>query len=476
MTGQQADLAAAPPGAPESAADAVAMVLTGLGWLAGADLASAPPAALADLLRDLERATSVHLAARSNALAAFTAQAGYEEDGHGSARTWLRWQTKVTLPAANAALAWARRLKEHPAIAEALAATQISGSWARQVCEWSEALPEHARGDADVILLAAARNGAQLHDLAALAEGIRWRVVGLDRDGGDGFEDRSLRLATTLGGVGRLAGDLDAGCAAALQAVLDSLAKKHGPEDTRTKAQRDHDALAEACRRLIASNCLPDRAGQPVQIQLSMTLQDMLARLGYTASPLDQDGASGISDLPQVWPGAECDAQVAPVVIGRVDMDALNRVAGPVTDSDRQQALAAAIALLSGPGQLASVLRTGSLPGPAASISLPLDLGKPTEVIPAHLRRAVIIRDKHCAAPGCDVRPAACHVHHIKPRSEGGTTCLTNLLLLCTFHHEIAVHRWGWTIALHPDGTTTMTSPDGQRTYRSHAPPDQAAA
>ena len=472
-TGQQADFAAPPPGGPESAADAVAMVLTGLGWLAAADLASAPPTALAEVLRGLERAVSVHTAARSRALAAFTAQAGHEEDGHGSPRTWLCWQTKVTRPAASAALAWARRLKEHTAIAEALAAAQISGSWARQVCEWTEALPEHARGDADMILLAAADSGAGLADLAALAEGIRWRVVGLDGDGGDGFEDRSLRLATTLGGVGRLAGDLDAGCAAALQAVLDALAKKQGPEDTRTKAQRDHDALAEACRRLIAANCLPDRAGQPVQIQLAMTLHDMLARLGYAADPTRPDTHSHdttITSLPSAWPGAECDAQIAPVVTGTVDHDVLDRLA------DREQTLATAVALLSGPGRLASVLRTGTLPGPAASISLPLDLGKPTEVIPPHLRRAVIIRDKHCAAPGCDAPPAACHVHHITPRSQGGVTCLTNLMLLCTFHHEIAVHRWGWTITLNPDGTTTMTSPDRQRTYQSHAPPEQTAA
>jgi len=105
-----------------------------------------------------------------------------------------------------------------------------------------------------------------------------------------------------------------------------------------------------------------------------------------------------------------------------------------------------------------------------------LDLGKPTEVVPPHLRRAVIIRDRHCAAPGCDQRPAACHVHHIRPRAMGGVTCLSNLILLCFFHHEIAVHRWGWTITLNPDGTTTMTSPGGTRVYHSHAPPEPAAA
>jgi hypothetical protein len=33
--------------------------------------------------------------------------------------------------------------------------------------------------------------------------------------------------------------------------VLEALGKKAGPEDTRTKRQRDHDALAGACRRMI---------------------------------------------------------------------------------------------------------------------------------------------------------------------------------------------------------------------------------
>jgi hypothetical protein len=61
------------------------------------------------------------------------------------------------------------------------------------------------------------------------------------------------------------------------------------------------------------------------------------------------------------------------------------------------------------------------------------------------------------------------------PRSDGGRTCLTNLLLLCTFHHLIAVHRWGWGIVLLPDGTVTATSPIDGRTLHSHSPPSQAA-
>jgi hypothetical protein len=131
--------------------------------------------------------------------------------------------------------------------------------------------------------------------------------------------------------------------------------------------------------------------------------------------------------------------------------------------------------VLSGPTGLAAYLRTGLLNGPAAAMSLPLDTGAATETIPAHLRRLVITRDRHCRFPGCEQPPAACHPHHILPRSEGGRACLTNLLLLCVFHHLIAVHRWGWGIVLLPDGTVTATSPDRRRTLHSHGPPSRAA-
>jgi len=46
---------------------------------------------------------------------------------------------------------------------------------------------------------------------------------------------------------------------------------------------------------------------------------------------------------------------------------------------------------------------------------------------------------------------------------------------LCSFHHKIVIHRWGWTLTLHPDGTTTAISPDGRRVFDSHGPPGRAA-
>jgi hypothetical protein len=483
---------------PSSAADAVAMTQAGLAFLASADSASWPAAAQADCLRALERAGAMQVAARAQVLSAFAGQRGFEDDGQGTAGTWLRWQTRITRGAAAGAVGWARRLAAHPAVADALAAGGLSASWAREICGWSDRLPAGMRADADAVLLGAAIGGAEFADLAGLAEEMYRRCAPPDSDGADdGFAERWLRLDLTFRNAGRLEGDLTPQCAAALQAVLAALGKKAGPEDVRTKGQRDHDALEEACRRLIGAGRLPERAGQPAQIQLHLTL-DQLRGLPGAA---DAEAAWWAARGPAAGPGSDCDASIVPVVSGHVDQAVLHRLAtarrgrgadprfaelrfpGVPRSADRALATAAlratllrrAADLLSGPAGLAAYLRTGLLDGAAGSISLPLDIGKATEQIPAHLRRAVIARDRHCRFPGCHQPPAACQVHHVRPRRNGGRTKLTNLILLCAFHHLIAVHRWDWAISLHPDGTVTALSPDRQRTLHSHSPPARAA-
>jgi hypothetical protein len=76
-------------------------------------------------------------------------------------------------------------------------------------------------------------------------------------------------------GAGKLFGDLTPECAAAVTAVLESLGKRAGPEDDRSAAQRRHDALEDACRRLAGSGMLPEVAGQPAQVQLNIMLDQL---------------------------------------------------------------------------------------------------------------------------------------------------------------------------------------------------------
>lgn len=187
-------------------AEALDLLESALDYLNGCDVASLPTAVQAELLRGLERAQSRHTAARSRALSAFAAQRGHEDDGQHSARAWLTWQARVTGGAAAAAVAWSRRLADHPVIGEALARGQISTSWARRLCDWSDRLPPEKRRGADQILSGAATGGAELADLAGLTEEICRRTAAPSTDADDGFDDRHLRLGVTLRGAGRAEG------------------------------------------------------------------------------------------------------------------------------------------------------------------------------------------------------------------------------------------------------------------------------
>ncbi len=222
-------------------------------------------------------------------------------------------------------------MRRTPAIHQALAAGELSQSWARQICEWTDRLPEDRRADADEILAGAARGGADLAGLAGLAREMYERCCG---DGSadpedDGFADRWFRLGITFRGAGRAEGDLTPGCAAALAAVLEALGKKAGPEDARTGAQRRHDALEEACRRLIRAGMVPARAGQPTQVLVHLTLAQLRELPGAPAA--EDAWAAARASQPGWLTGPEadaalCDATVVPVVTGHVDWAALDQL------------------------------------------------------------------------------------------------------------------------------------------------------
>jgi hypothetical protein len=191
---------------------------------------------------------------------------------------------------------------------------------------------------------------------------------------------------------------------------------------------------------------------------------------------------------------ATCDASLTPLVTGDIDLGALDELIRLCThlghlddtaDQDRssglslrdaleQQAIRAAVALVSGPGGLASFLRRRLLGARLAGPSLPLDVGV-SRNIPAAIRRAVIERDQHCRFPnGCDQPAAGCEVHHLTHKADGGKTSVCDCALFCTFHHQVVIHQWGWTVVLNADGTTTAWNKDKTKILHSHGPPARA--
>jgi hypothetical protein len=432
----------------------------------------------------------------------------------------------------------------------ALADGEMSESYARTLCLWTDKLPGQCRDTADEILSGAARKGMDLRDLAALAAEIQSRAhPDPDDDPGRSFEDRAVRLETTFQGAGVLSGNLTPECTALINTVLEALSAPRGADDTRSHEQRYHDALEEAMHRLVSAGLLPERAGQPAKVLAHISLADLMvldarsklqeewiervrgewAGHRAAASVAGSDGAAWLDgDAAEAF---ACDASITPVVLGEVNpavLDDLVRLclqlarhghghgtpagsAGlsdlgdsgdstPATpdpaasDPGTPQALQVllsspaglsrealeraiigkAVALVSGPGGLASFLRREQLGARLAGPSLPLDVGYSDDV-PAAIRNAVRLRDKFCQwAGGCHQPAAACEVHHLRHKGRGGVTSLDNCILLCWYHHHVVIHQLGWTLARHPDGTTTAWNRDKSKVLRSHSPPARA--
>jgi hypothetical protein len=72
----------------------------------------------------------------------------------------------------------------------------------------------------------------------------------------------------------------------------------------------------------------------------------------------------------------------------------------------------------------------------------PLDLGRHSRIVPRKLRRFVLHRDMGCTVEGCSSRYRL-EIHHTPPWSRGGQTNAEDLVTLCWYHHQIAVHREG---------------------------------
>jgi hypothetical protein len=89
-----------------------------------------------------------------------------------------------------------------------------------------------------------------------------------------------------------------------------------------------------------------------------------------------------------------------------------------------------------------------------------LDIGRRRRKASAALRRALLLRDRHCRFPGCTAT-AFVEAHHIEHWARLGPTSLTNTLLLCHGHH-VCVHEGGFRVERDADGNATFFDPAGR--------------
>jgi hypothetical protein len=89
-----------------------------------------------------------------------------------------------------------------------------------------------------------------------------------------------------------------------------------------------------------------------------------------------------------------------------------------------------------------------------------LNIGRRARSIPPAIRRALMLRDRGCAFPGC-THSSFLHAHHVQHWLHGGETSLDNLVMICSVHHHL-VHEGGWSITSVADGGFLFRSPRGR--------------
>jgi hypothetical protein len=395
------------------------MALGAREWLDGLpdDPSSLDDAELEAAFGELNRAWEALGAKRLRWLAELDRRNAYRKDGHLSAAAWLSDRFGVASGTATREVRTAVALEAMPRIQRALAAGSVSSSAVKVlVSAWQD----HPEAFAD-------EEGALLQEaIARPADELRRMMTewshGLDPDGGAVRaehlrERRHLDAGPTDAGMVRLNGELDPesgeAVLTALQAIVDAELRAAGRHDLRTPTQRRADAFAELAHRYLASPERPSVGGERPHVTVTVDLLTLQA--GRGAGTLDHAGPVPASDARRL----ACDASVVPIVLG--------------------------------------------------GDSMPLDVGRRTPTVPAHLRRAVVVRDGSCRFPGCRRSHAWCDAHHVVHWADGGETALGNLVLLCRPHHRL-VHSGGFSLGM-KDGAPVFRRPDGSAIGNDHAPP-----
>jgi hypothetical protein len=366
---------------------------------------------------EVHRAWQAIEAKRLRYLAEVERRAIFRKDGYATSAAWLAGRFGMAGGAARSDVRVATALQDMPQVEAALVAGDVSISSARILLDARREQPE-AFG---------LHEGALVEAAASVpADGLR-RVVAewsqrVDADRGVDRaerlrERRWLDLCPTASGMVRVNGELDPeGGGAVLTAVganVDAELRSSDGSDLRTQGQRRADAFVELAHRYLGSPDRPTVAGERPNV--TVTVDAAALGGGQGRRELDHAGTIG----PEAVRRISCDASITRVVM--------------------------------------------------AGASQPLDVGRRTQLVPYHLRRALTLRDRGCRFPTCD-RPAPwSDAHHVIHWADGGITALENLVLLCRHHHR-AVHEGGFGLRM-DHGVPVFRRPDGSVLEDGRAPP-----
>jgi hypothetical protein len=383
--------------------------------LSAEDLRHASDEVLEADFAELERAAGAVEAELARRAAEIDRRGSFRRDGYLSISSWLAHRFRMAFSAATQLVRVALALEQMPRTREALSQGEIS-RWAMAILVAAHEVDPDEFSRVEEALVDTART-LPIRDLKRAV--AHWRDAvdhrWAEEDAEHVFQLRRLHVSPTLEGMVRVDGEFDPETGqvliTALRTVLD--AEERRPEtDRRTFAQRRVDALGEICRRWLDSTDRPQVSGERPHVTITVDLEALEGRSGFRCELGDAGAIT--AETARRW---ACDASIARVItIGR---------------------------------------------------SEPIEVGRRTPVVPASLRRAVVVRDGGCRFPGCDRPDGWCDAHHVRHWADGGPTSLSNLVLLCRPHHRLIHQRFGMEMV---QGRPVFLRPDGSP-LEDRAPP-----
>jgi hypothetical protein len=387
--------------------------------------------------------------------AVFTLQVGLMHErgsasasGYVTTAAFLRHGCKLTSRAARTRVDTAALLREWPMASTAFAEGAISYPHAVMVTSTLTALPAAVANDAQPVLVEAAK----LLDTRRLAQTAQRLRHIIDPDGQAGLDERHheqrwLEVVATFRGTVAINGVLDAEAGAVLLTALEALTGPPAPDDERTGAERRADALVELARTGLDHANLPDVGGERPHVLVVTTIESLRGDVGAPPSELGWGGPIRSDTARRL----ACDPILTRVVT--TESDGQLRTDRGVFGSHRGKS-----AVQQGEFAAISQLLLDALPPQLRGPCQPLDVGRAERLATSPMRKALLIRDRGCAAPGCLCPPGRLEAHHIVHWIDGGATAVDNLVLLCRRHHRF-VHERGWQVALNGDGSIDFSPP-----------------
>ena len=350
----------------------------------------------------------------------FDEACGWHEQGAVSCAHWLAWRVGWDPATAREKVRVARALGTLPAIDEALRSARLSYAKVRALTR--VATPENEGKLLEMALMA---TGAQLERLCRGYRGV------LEGERTPTPEERSVRLRQLPGGMVKLElvlepdeADLVLRAVERAREVQAQEAKAQEAKAQEAKAQEAHpqdagaadvsaetpwpsraDGAVKVAESFLAGNPVTGTGGERFQVMVHLD-QEALGPDGALAGTLEDGSRVSAETLRRV----ACDCGLVAVNRGR-DGEEMN-------------------------------------------------IGRRARSIPPAIRRALMLRDRGCAFPGC-THTSFLHGHHVEHWLHGGETSLENLVMLCTFHHHL-VHEGGWTVTASGESAFAFHSPVGK--------------